>query len=133
MPKTLINPASLAKPSGFTHGIATQGGRMLFLAGQPGLDASGRVAAPGDLVAQFAQAIANLKTVIEAAGGQPADLVKMTVFVTDKNAYKELLKPIGAEYRALFGKHYPATTLVEVRGLFDDGALVEIEGIAVIE
>src|SRR5215510_14043293 len=85
MEKTIINPPDLAKPSGFSHGIVTQGGRMLFLAGQPGLDVSGKIASPGDLVAQFTQALANLKVVIEAAGGQMSDIVKLTIYVTDKD------------------------------------------------
>lgn len=130
---TIVNPASLPKPRGFSHGIVAQGSRMLFLAGQPGVDAAGRVAAPGELVDQFAQALANLDAVVREAGGTPQNLVKLTIFVTDKNAYIDLLKPLGEVYRSLFGKHYPAVTLVEVRNLFDDNALIEIEGIAVLE
>ena len=131
MPKTILNPASLAKPSGYAHGIAASG-RLLFLAGQTGMDASGRILAPGDLVAQFQQALANLKVVLDEAGGQMSDIVKLTLFVTDKRAYRAQLKPIGAAYRAFFGHYYPAMTLVEVKSLFDDAALIEIEGIAVL-
>lgn len=130
--KQLINPSNLSKPSGYTHGIVTSGGRLLFIAGQPGLDGQGRVAAPDDLVAQFTQALANLRTVVKAAGGAPTDIVKLTIYVTDKAAYLANLKPIGAAYRSLFGRYYPATTLVEVESLFDDGAKVEIDGIAVL-
>lgn len=133
MEKSIINPPSLARPSGYSHGIVTTGGRLLFLAGQPALDASGQIVATGDLVAQFAQAIANIKTVVEAAGGRPTDIVKMTVYVKDKDDYKSKLKPIGEAYRAVFGRHYPATTLVEISDLFDDDALIEIDCIAVIE
>ena len=132
MPKQIINPDSLARPSGFSHGVLTNGGRLLFLAGQPGTGADGKVSAPGDLVAQFTQAIANLKTVVESAGGQPADIVKLTIYVLHKDDYKNNLKPIGQAYRAVFGHYFPATTLVEVRDLFDDDALVEIDGIAVL-
>jgi enamine deaminase RidA (YjgF/YER057c/UK114 family) len=132
MPKQIVNPDSLARPSGFSHGIVTDGGRMLFLAGQPGVDATGKVASPGDLVAQFTQAIANLKTVVESAGGQPADIVKLTIYVLHRDDYKNNLKPIGRAYSAVFGRYYPATTLVEVRDLFDDDALIEIDGIAVL-
>jgi enamine deaminase RidA (YjgF/YER057c/UK114 family) len=130
---TVVNPATLQKPRGFSHGIVAQGTRMLFLAGQPGVDATGRIAAPGDLVEQFTQALANLDTVVREAGGTTQNIVKLTIFVVDKNAYIDLLKPLGEVYRSQFGKHYPAMTLVEVRNLFDDNALIEIEGIAVLD
>jgi enamine deaminase RidA (YjgF/YER057c/UK114 family) len=96
------------------------------------MDAGGRIAAPGDLVAQFSQALANLQAVVAAAGGQMTDIVKLTLFVTDAAAYRALLSPLGAAYRAVFGRYYPAMTLVEVRGLFDPQALIEIEGLAVL-
>jgi enamine deaminase RidA (YjgF/YER057c/UK114 family) len=131
MPKTIVNPASLVKPSGYAHGILS-GGRLLFLAGQTGVDATGRIAAPGDLVAQFRQALANLKAVLDEAGGQMSDMVKLTLFVTDKRAYRAQRKPIGEAYRSFFGRYYPAMTLVEVKGLFDDEALIEIEVIAML-
>jgi enamine deaminase RidA (YjgF/YER057c/UK114 family) len=104
----------------------------LFLAGQSGMDASGAIAAPGDMVAQFSQALANLQAVVVEAGGQMTDIVKLTFFVTDKATYRAQLEPIGAAYRAVFGRYYPAITLVEVRSLYDDQALIEIEGIAVL-
>ena len=132
MDKTIINPASLPKPAGYAHGIRTAGGRLVFLAGQTGVNANGDLVFPGDLAAQFAQALSNLKAVIEEAGGQATDIVKLTIFVTDKAAYRAHLKPIGGAYRSVFGRYYPAMTLVEIKGLFDDGALVEIEGMAVI-
>jgi enamine deaminase RidA (YjgF/YER057c/UK114 family) len=132
MSKTIVNPASLVKPSGYAYGVLS-GGRLLFLAGQTGMDAAGRIAAPGNLVAQFRQALANLKTVLDEAGGQVSDVVKLTLFVTDKRAYRAQLKPIGEAYRAFFGRYYPAMTLVEVKSLFDDNALIEIEGIAMLE
>ena len=132
MSKTLFNPPALAKPSGYAHGVLVEGGRVLFLAGQTGMGPEGNSASPGDLVAQFAQALFNLRAVVEAAGGTMTDIVKLTLYVTDKAAYRANLKPIGEAYRSFFGRYYPAMTLVEVKGLFDDDALVEIEGIAVI-
>ena len=132
MRKTLISPKSLAPPSGYTPGVLTTGGRMLFLAGQTGMDATGAIGAPADMAAQFAQALANLQVVVAEAGGQMTDIVKLTIFVTDKATYRAQLEPIGAAYRAVFGKYYPAMTLVEVRSLYDDQALVEIEGVAVL-
>jgi len=132
MKKEIVNPASLAKPSGYSHGVMVEGGRALFLAGQTGMDATGRIAAPGELVAQFRQALANLQAVAAEAGGEMTDIVKLTIFVTDKAAYQANLKPIGEVYRSVFGRYYPAMTLVEVKSLFDDAAMVEIEGMAVI-
>ena len=132
MTKTIINPPSLAKPSGFSHAILAEGGRTMFLAGQPGLDAHGKVVSPGDLVAQLAQALANIQTIIETAGGTMQDLVKLTFYVMDKDDYKAKLKPIGQVYRSYFEGYYPATTLVEVSGLFDDSALIEIDCFAVL-
>ena len=133
MEKQIINPETLAKPFGYSHGIATSGGQMLFLAGQPALDASGKIVALGDMAAQFTQAVSNLRTVIVAAGGAMTDIVKLTIYVTDVAAYKANLKPIGAAYRDFFGKYYPTTTLVEVKSLFDDGAMIEMDGIAVVD
>ena len=130
--KTVVNPALLAKPSGYSNAILTEGGRLLFLAGQTGMDATGAITHPGDVVAQFRQALANLKTVVEEAGGTMTDIVKLTIFVTDKAAYRLNLKPIGEVYRSVFGRYYPAMTLVEVKSLFDDAAMIEIEGMAVI-
>jgi enamine deaminase RidA (YjgF/YER057c/UK114 family) len=131
MDKIAINPPSLARPSGFSHGIETRG-RLLFLAGQTAQDAAGRIVAAGDLVAQFRQALTNVRAVVEAAGGTLRDLVKVTFYVTDKRDYRAKTRAIGAVYRELMGGYYPATTLVEVRGLWDDEALIEIDGIAVL-
>ena len=133
MKKEIVNPASLAKPSGYSHGVMVEGGRALFLAGQTGMDATGRIAAPGELVAQFRQALANLQAVAAEAGGEMTDIVKLTIFVTDKAAYQANLKPIGEAYRSFFGRYYPALTLVEVKSLFDDEAMVEIEGMAILK
>ncbi len=131
MPAIVVNPAALVKPSGYAHGMLASG-QVLFLAGQTGMDATGRIVAPGDLAAQVRQALSNLKVVLDEAGGQVSDVVKLTLFVTDKRAYRAQLKPIGEAYRAVFGRHYPAMTLVEVKSLFDDEALIEIEGFAVL-
>jgi len=132
MGKRVLNPPTLAPPSGYANGILVEGGRLVFLAGQTGTDATGAIAHPGDLVAQFRRALANLGVVVEEAGGAMTDIVKLTIFVTDKAAYRAQLKPIGEAYRSFFGRYYPAMTLVEVKSLFDDQAWVEIEGMAVI-
>jgi enamine deaminase RidA (YjgF/YER057c/UK114 family) len=132
MPRTVVNPPQLARPSGFSHGLEARG-RLLFLAGQTALDPDGRIVAPGDLVAQFRQALRNVGTVIEAQGGSLRDLVKLTFYVVDRRDYRARAKAIGQVYRELMGGHYPPTTLVEVKALWDDEALVEVDGFAVLE
>jgi enamine deaminase RidA (YjgF/YER057c/UK114 family) len=131
--KTLINPPTLAKPVGFNHGIVTGGGRLLFLAGQTALDGEGHIVAPGDVVAQYEQVLSNLKAVVEAAGGTMGDIVQMRIFVRDRDDYKAHLKELGRGHKWFFGAYYPATALLEVSRFYDDEALVEIEGIAVLE
>jgi enamine deaminase RidA (YjgF/YER057c/UK114 family) len=130
--KTIVNPPGLARPSGFSHGIETSG-RLLFLAGQTAQDATGRIVARGDLVGQFRQALINVRTVVGARGGTLQDLVKVTIFVRDKADYRARARDIGEVYRELLGGHYPAATLLEVSALWDDDALIEIDGIAVLE
>jgi enamine deaminase RidA (YjgF/YER057c/UK114 family) len=132
MRKELINPPQLPPPRGFNHGIATTGGRLLFLAGQDASGPDGKIVAPGDLVAQFEQVIANLAAVVEAAGGTAADIVKLTVFVRSRDDYVANLKPIGRVFRARFGDYYPAMALFEVTNFFQTAALVELEGFAVL-
>ena len=133
MEKAILNPPSLARPSGFSHGIKVTGGSLVFLAGQTAQDAEGRIVAPGDMVGQFRQSLANLRAVMEAAGGAMTDITTLTFFVTDRDAYKNHLKAIGAVYREFFGRYYPAMTLVEVKRLWDDEAMIEIQGMAVVE
>jgi len=132
MEKTIINPPNLAPPRGFNHGILTSGGRLLFLAGQDAGDANGRIVAPGDLLAQFEQVLRNLRAVVEAAGGTMQDVAKLNVFVADRDAYRAQLKPLGRIFRDYFGDYYPAMALFEVSKFYQDDALVEMEGFAVI-
>ena len=132
MGKSIINPASLARPRGFNHGILTTGGRLLFLAGQTASDAEGRIVAPGKLVAQYEQVLRNLQAVVEAAGGKMQDITKINIFVNDCNDYHAHLKPLGQVHHSFFGDYYPAAALFEVSGFFQDEALIEIEGIAVL-
>jgi enamine deaminase RidA (YjgF/YER057c/UK114 family) len=133
MRKTIINPPSLAPARGFSHGISVTGGRLVFLAGQTALDGAGRIVAPGDVVAQYEQVLRNLQTVVTAAGGTMQDIVKTTIFIRNLDDYRAHLKPLGQVHRAFFGNYYPATALFEISRFFDDEALVEIEGLAVIE
>jgi enamine deaminase RidA (YjgF/YER057c/UK114 family) len=127
-----INPAELGDPSGYSHGVlAPPGGRLLCVAGQIGWDADRRLAGPG-FVEQFERALANVLAVVRAAGGGPEHLVRLTVYVTDKRDYVADLKAVGSAYRRVMGRRYPAMALVEVAGLVEDGANVEIEGTAVV-
>jgi len=133
MEKTIINPQTLARPTGFNHGILVTGGRLLFLAGQTGSNAEGQIIAPGDLVAQYEQTLRNLQTVVEAAGGKIQDITKLNIFVRDRDDYLAHLKSLGAVHRSFFGSYYPAMALFEVSRFFQDETLVEIEGLAVID
>jgi enamine deaminase RidA (YjgF/YER057c/UK114 family) len=128
-PPRNINPEELSPASGFSH--ATVAGDTVWLGGQIGSDSSGKIPEPGDIVAQFARAIGNVSIALRAAGSAPADTVKLTYYVTDLTAYRANLQAIGSAYRDVFGRHYPATTLVEVRSLFAPDALLEIEAVAI--
>jgi enamine deaminase RidA (YjgF/YER057c/UK114 family) len=132
MGKDIINPATLSRPRGFSHGILVSGGQLLFLAGQTGSDAGGQIVAANDLVAQYEQALRNLKTVVEAAGGAMQDIVKINIFVRDRDDYLAHLKPLGQIHRSFFGDYYPAAALFEISRFFQDDALIEIEGMAVL-
>jgi enamine deaminase RidA (YjgF/YER057c/UK114 family) len=122
------------KPAGFSHGYEVKSGRVLFIAGQVAKDGDGRVVGTGDVVAQFRKACENIRAVVTAAGGEMTDVAKLTIYVLDVAGYKARLREIGAAYRELFGKHFPAMTLVGARDLFDagEGCLIEIEGVAVL-
>ncbi len=131
MPATLINPPGLAKPGGYSH-AAMGRGRTLALAGQIGWDAHKKLVS-SEFLPQWGQALANLACVLAAAGARPEDLLSLRIYVTDKRHYLGALKEVGETYRKHLGSHYPAMALVQVADLLEDGALVEIEGLAVIE
>jgi enamine deaminase RidA (YjgF/YER057c/UK114 family) len=135
MPKQAhaVNPEVLPKPAGYAHGYEAHGGRTLYLAGQVAMDRESRLVGGGDLVAQFRQVCENLRAVLAARGGQMSDIVKLTIHVLSKADYKARTREIGAVYREYFGRHYPAMTLIEVKGLYDDGCLIEIDGVAVLD
>lgn len=130
--KEIITPADLPEPSGFNHGIITEGGRILWLAGQDASDSQGNIVGPGDIVAQYEQVLRNLKAVMDEAGGAMTDIVKLNVFVTNRALYKDNLKPLGKLMKHYFGAYYPVMALFEVISLFRDDALVELEGVAVL-
>jgi enamine deaminase RidA (YjgF/YER057c/UK114 family) len=128
----IINPTSLGPPRGFSHGVlAPAGGRLLFVAGQTAADAKG-VVSNRDFAAQFDAALARVLTVVQEAGGTPADVARMTVFVSDLDAYLASRRALREIWMRHMGTHYPAMALVEVSRLVDAGAVVEIEATAVI-
>jgi enamine deaminase RidA (YjgF/YER057c/UK114 family) len=127
-----INPKSLVVPSGYSHGVEADGKRTIYLAGQVAMDAQGAIVGAHDLAKQFDQALSNLQETLRAARAEMADIVKLLIFVKDKRDYQKHLKEIGAVYRNYFGKYFPAMSLIEVSNLFEEDALIEIEGIAVV-
>lgn len=133
MSKQIITPPELGPPRGFNHGILCEGGRTLFLAGQDASDNTGQIVAPGDLVAQYEQVLQNLRAVVQAAGGQMSDIVKLNIFVSNRDDYVSKLEEIGHVHKQYFGRHYPAMALFEVTGFFQKAALIELEGFAYIE
>jgi enamine deaminase RidA (YjgF/YER057c/UK114 family) len=129
-----VNPSTLMKPVGFSHGYEVKSGRLLFVSGQVAKDGDGKVVGAGDVVAQFRKTAENIRDVVTAAGGHMSDVVKLTIYVLDVPGYKARLRDLGPVYRDIFGKHYPAMTLVGARDLFDaeDGCMIEIEAVAVL-
>ena len=125
-----LEPAGWAPPRGYANGVAASG-RTIFVAGQVGWNARGEFESD-DLVAQVEQALANVVAVLQAGGAGPEHLVRLTWYITDKAAYVGHRQEIGAAYRRVIGRHFPAMTLVVVAGLLEDRAKVEIEGTAVI-
>ena len=127
-----INPESLGAPRGYANGIlAGTGGKLLFVAGQIGWNGH-QALVSNAFDEQFDQALANVLTVVTAAGGTADNVARLVIYVTDKNEYKGHLRQVGERYRAHMGKHFPAMVLVEVKSLLDDAAKVEIEAIAVL-
>lgn len=132
MPFTLINPESLGAPSGYSHGLlADASGKLLFISGQIAWNEKQKIVS-ADFVEQFDRALANVLTVVKAANGQPEHMVRLVVYVTNKSEYRAQTREVGERYRKYMGKHFPAMVLVEVAGLLDDEAKVEIEGMALI-
>jgi enamine deaminase RidA (YjgF/YER057c/UK114 family) len=126
----ILQPPGWAKPKGYSNGVAAKG-RFVFVAGQVGWNPEGRFDA-ADFVGQVRQALANIVAVLAEAGAKPEHIVRMTWYVTDKAEYMGALREVGAAYRELIGKHFPAMTAIAVAGLVEDGAKVEIEATAVV-
>jgi enamine deaminase RidA (YjgF/YER057c/UK114 family) len=125
-----VNPGHLPPARGFSHGVLSSEGRLLHIAGETGHHQD--LTLDDGFVAQFGAACRNVMAVVEAAGGSGPDVVSLTIFVTDVSSYRENLDQVGAAYREVFGRHYPAMALIGVSELVDPEALVEIMGVAVI-
>jgi enamine deaminase RidA (YjgF/YER057c/UK114 family) len=128
---TDVRPSNWPAGSGYSHGFSAEG-RGVFVAGQIGWDPVTQTVAAGGMVAQVRQALANIAAVLEAAGAQPRHLVRLTWFITDREAYLRDRKAIGAAYREVIGRHFPSMSVIVVAGLLEPGAMVEIEATAVI-
>jgi enamine deaminase RidA (YjgF/YER057c/UK114 family) len=126
----IVQPETWAAPKGYANGVVAEG-RQVFIAGQIGWSADAKLVS-ADFVAQVEQALVNVVQVLATAGGQPAHIVRLTWYLTDKAAYMSRQKEIGEAYRRVIGRHFPAMSAIVVAGLIEDGAKVEIEATAVL-
>jgi enamine deaminase RidA (YjgF/YER057c/UK114 family) len=127
----ILQPPGWARPRGYSNGVAVTGGSTVYIAGQIGWSAAGEWKEAG-FGGQFRQALANVLAVLAEAGGRPEHLVRLTWYVVDRDEYLASLKDVGAAYRELVGRHFPAMTVVQVGGLVEPRARLEIEATAVI-
>ncbi len=128
---TTVQPEGWKQPRGYANGMRARG-ELLAIAGQIAWDAQAKLVGAGDFAAQFEQALANVVAVVRAAGGDPDDLISLTVYVVDRVEYVAALPRVGEAYRRVMGKHFPAMALVQVAALLEQGAKVEIQGLAVL-
>ncbi|MBX3473321.1 MAG: RidA family protein [Planctomycetes bacterium] len=132
MPEPLfMNPDGWKRPRGYNNAVVLPPGRALFVAGQVGWDAEEELVGD-DFVAQFRQALRNVRACVEAAGGRVEHLGRVNLYVTDKQEYAANLRAVGETWREIMGRHFPAMALLEVKGLLEPGAKVEIEATGVI-
>jgi enamine deaminase RidA (YjgF/YER057c/UK114 family) len=127
----IVNAAELGEPVGYAHAVVATGGRTVFLGGQTARAPDGSIVGE-TIVEQFDVAAGNIVTALAAAGGRPEHLVSLQVFVTDVGAYSAALRELGGVWQRHFGRRYPALALLGVDALFDDAALVELMGVAVV-
>ena len=127
-----VLPQGWKRPSGYSNGVRVPAGRdLLFVAGQVAWDEAGRLIEAG-FAGQFERALRNCVTVVEAAGGRAADIVRLTMYCSDRSDYLDHLAEVGSAYRRVMGTHYPSMSLVEVAALVEDGARIEIEATAAL-
>ena len=130
--RKILQPPGWAKPKGFANGIAVQGGTTVYVAGQVAFNEQNAIEET-TFAGQFRRALGNTLAVLAEAGARPEHIVRMTWYVTDKREYLDALKEVGAAWRELMGRHYPAMAVVQVGALVEDAAKIEIETTAVIE
>jgi enamine deaminase RidA (YjgF/YER057c/UK114 family) len=126
-----IDPPELARPSGFAHAVRATGTTRVYLAGQTALDAEGRIVG-ATIVEQFHQALTNVLSALRAAGGAPGHLASATIYLVDIAGYRAHAREIGAVWRRLAGRDYPAMAAIGIARLWDEAALVEIQAVAEI-
>lgn len=129
MSRRIVNPEGLARPIGFAHGVAA--GAFVYLGGQTALDVEGKIV-PGGIVEQFERAFGNVLTTLRAAGGEPSDLVDVTIYLTDVDDYQRNGRLIGAKWRELAGTEYPAMAGIGITRLWQPEALIEIQAVAYV-
>ena len=127
----ILQPPGWARPKGFSNGIAVKGGKTVYIAGQVGCNGQGEWREQS-FAGQFRQALRNILDVLKEAEGRPEHIVRLTWYVLDKHEYLSSLKEVGAAYRELMGRHYPTMAVVQVSGLVEDQARLEIEATAVV-
>lgn len=127
----ILRPPGWARPKGYSHGVAAKG-KFVFVSGLVGWDENGRFAQPGNFLAQAERALRNVVAVLAEAQAKPEHIVRMNWYVIDKGEYLDAGKQLGAIYREVIGRHYPAMTAVQVTALMEDQARVEIEVTAVL-
>jgi len=126
----ILQPPAWARPRGFSNGIAARG-KLVFIAGQVGFTGQRKWEAR-DFAGQFRQTLKNILEILQEAKGKPEHIVRLTWYVLDKQEYLGSLKQVGEAYRELMGRHYPAMAVVQVSGLVEAQARLEIEATAVI-
>ena len=126
-----LQPSDWPRPKGYSNGVVVKGGRFVVLAGQVGWDEQEKIV-PGGLVPQFEQALKNVLTLVRQAGGGPEHLVQLRIYLTDKQAYLSSQRELGDVYRKLMGKHFPCMSGLVIAGLVEEGAMVELEGVAAL-
>jgi enamine deaminase RidA (YjgF/YER057c/UK114 family) len=132
-PHEMIRVPEWPSPKGYENGVRVRAGSdLLFIAGQVAWNEKEEIVGGDDFAAQFRQALSNVVAVVAAAGGRPEHLVRLTMFVKSKDAYSAAAREIGAAYRDIVGRHFPAMSLIEIADLLEEGALLEIEGTAAL-
>jgi enamine deaminase RidA (YjgF/YER057c/UK114 family) len=127
----ILQPPGWAKPKGYSNGIAVKGGTTIYIAGQVAFNSQG-IFEEQTFAGQFRQTLKNTLAVLAEAGGKPEHIVRMTWYILDKKEYLGAIREVGAAYRELIGRHYPAMAVVQVSGLIEDQAKLEIETTAVV-